>query len=63
MTSAETRDKYTTMIDERFGFGALGANELAQGGISLAYCFPGSENSRRRYHGFCINTCGGAGQG
>jgi hypothetical protein len=38
------------MIDERFLFGAFGMNETDQGPINLAYWFPGSETSARRYH-------------
>lgn len=49
-TVAETHDTKTTLIDDRIRFGALGANELSDGGISLAYWFPGSEESRQRYH-------------
>ena len=60
-TAAETHDRHTTMIEERFSFGGLGANELPQGGLSLAYWFPGSQGTRRRYHplkdGFTQEYC------
>jgi hypothetical protein len=34
-------------IDERYGFGAFGASETADGGFEIGYCFPGTTSSIR----------------
>ena len=45
-------------IDERFGFGAFGANETADGGFQIGYCFPGTTTSVST-----TRTSGGGGGG
>jgi len=63
-TLGETKaDPGPAMIDERFLFGAVGANEAANGGVEMGFRLPGSTNAysgqrgqppvpswRRRYH-------------
>lgn len=66
--AADSRDQEgTTLVDERFQFGALGATQRTEGGIDFGYWFPGSLETaqamtssagprsgprRRRYHPF-----------
>jgi len=49
-TAAETRDRRSTLIDSRFRFGILGANNRLSGGTVLLYRYPGWNSRRPRFH-------------